>query len=356
MLLIGPKRDSAASTAWDRCFFDGKLLLTISRNRLTKGNSIMPNRLPLRVFASLAAALPAIALPATLSAQDDVYLPPLAPLPEAEVRSLPPEYRTAPLPAQESAQAPAQSYSLGEVTSIGADGVETVTRTRRIDARAPAQAVVPAGYPQTYAPTAYAPPSYVPAPYAPAQPYAPVAYAPGPVVFERAQWIEECRRRTAGRNNNDTGLIIGGLLGAIAGGVAGYEIAGAGDRVLGTALGVGGGGLIGGLLGSLFGGRKKNRYDCEAALDGYMTQFGTPVPRIASREIPAYSYGYGQQAGYGSYYYAPPQQVVLVPVRTEVQQQVVVRESERFETIPGRTRVIPGPAPLPSPKMIKGGR
>lgn len=42
--------------------------------------------------------------------------------------------------------------------------------------------------------------------------------------------------------------------------------------------------------------------------------------------------------------------MVLVPVRTEVQQQVVVRETERFETIPGR-RIIP--APRPSAKMIK---
>ena len=318
----------------------------------------MPNRLPLRVFASLAAALPALALPATLSAQDDVYLPPLAPLPEAQVRDLPPEYRTAPLPAQGSTESFAQSVTLGEVTTIGPDGVETVTRTRRIDARTPdaAASVSPGPHslgriPMSQVP--YTPPAYAPASYAPPV-YAP-SYAPAPVVFERAQWLEECRRRTAGRNNNDTGLIIGGLLGAIAGGVAGYEIAGAGDRVLGTALGVGGGGLIGGLLGSLFGGRKKNRYDCEAALDGYMTQFGAPDTRIASREIPAYPYGYGQQAGYASYYYAPPQQVVLVPVRTEVQQQVVVRETERFETIPGASRIIPDRVPA-SPKLIKADR
>lgn len=298
---------------------------------------IMPNRMPLRVLASLTAVLPALALPAAANAQSDVYLPPIGALPEAEVRRLPPEYRTAPLPAQ--------AFSQGEVSTYGPDGIETITRTRRIEARTPPQAVAPAGYPLSYAPPVYAPPVYAPA-----------AYAPAPVVFERQQWLDECRRRTAGRNNNDTGLIIGGLLGAIAGGVAGYEIAGAGDRVLGTALGVGGGGLIGGLLGSLFGGRKKNRYDCEAALDGYLTQFGAPGTRIASREIPAYPYGYNQQAGFGGYHYAAPQQVVLVPVRTEVQQQVVVRETERFETIRGSSRVIPAPAPRPSPKLIKGGR
>lgn len=44
----------------------------------------------------------------------------------------------------------------------------------------------------------------------------------------------------------------------------------------------------------------------------------------------------------------------MVPVRTEVQQQVVVRETERYETytVPGAARVI-DPAPRPSPKMIK---
>jgi hypothetical protein len=45
--------------------------------------------------------------------------------------------------------------------------------------------------------------------------------------------------------------------------------------------------------------------------------------------------------------------MVMVPVRSEVQQQVVVRETERYETytVPGAARIIPAP----SPKMIKGG-
>ena len=157
-----------------------------------------------------------------------------------------------------------------------------------------------------------------------------------------------------------TGAIIGGLLGAIGGGIAGYEIAGAGDRVLGTVLGVGGGSLIGGLIGSLFDGdRKKNLYDCEAALDSYLTAYGAPAPRLASREIaypypaaPAYGYSYPQAYSYG-YTYAPPQQVVLVPVRTEVQQQVVVRETTREETytVPGASRIIT--EPRPSGKLIR---
>ena len=250
-------------------------------------------RLPLRTLIRLGVALPVFSLAGVASAQNYSDLPPLAPMSEAEMRDLPVEYRTAPMVMQ------------SEVTVTVDNGVETITRTRRIDATRPALPAAPAG-PQGYPAHAYPPQGYAHHGYAP-------AYA-APVVFERDQWIEECRRRTKGQNRDQTGLIIGGLLGAIAGGVAGYEIAGAGDRVLGTALGVGGGGLIGGLLGSLFGGDKaKNRYDCEAALDSYLSQYGTPGGRIASREIayapPAYGHGYG--GGYSYVYsYAPPPQMV----------------------------------------------
>lgn len=289
-------------------------------------------RLPLRTLTSLGMILPALGLPAVAGAQNYSDLPPLNRMNEAEVRSLPAEYRTAPTPASE--------------TVIGADGVETIIYTRRIGEPSPA----------TAAPQSTAPQGYI------QHGAAPVVYASAPVVFERDQWLDECSRRTAGRNNSDTGLIIGGLLGAIAGGVAGYEIAKVGDRTLGTVLGAGGGGLLGGLLGNLIGGgKKKDRYDCEAALDSYLSQYGMPNTRIASREIAyptsappayAYGYGYGYPAGYSSgYAYAPPPQMVLVPVRTEQQQQVVVRENMREETyyVPGAARVIPAP----SPKMIK---
>jgi hypothetical protein len=33
------------------------------------------------------------------------------------------------------------------------------------------------------------------------------------------------------------------------------------------------------------GGGDKKRYDCEAALDAYLSQFGAPGPHHASREI-----------------------------------------------------------------------
>lgn len=62
------------------------------------------------------------------------------------------------------------------------------------------------------------------------------------------------------------------------------------------------------------------------------------------------SYGYPMADAY-----APPPQMVMVQVRRDMPQQVVVRETVREEryTVPGAVRVIP--APQPSPKMIKGG-
>lgn len=262
-------------------------------------------------------------------------LPPLSP---AEVRTLPPEYRTGPMLADRTE------------TSIGADGVETITRTRFIPAQTtvpvtPAQPQMPAAYPGAY-------PAGVP------MQQFPMGYGAQPAVFERQQWIDECRRRTAGRNRNDTGTIIGALLGAIGGGIGGNLIAGAGDKLLGTVVGGAAGGLGGGLIGGLFNGRKRDRYDCEAALDSYLSQ-SIPTQRMASRQIPmgpayaapSYGYGYGYPVMMQpSYYYAPPQQDVVVPVRYEQQQQVVVRKTVREEVVPGAARIIPDRRPT---KLIK---
>jgi hypothetical protein len=297
-----------------------------------------------KLLATLPLAALALAAPALAQAP---AAPALAPLGEAEMRSLPPEYRSA----------PAASTVTEKIEVI--DGVETITRTRRIDLPAPAapQAAMPQGYPYPYGA------AYVAA--------WPVAYPPAPVVFEREQWLAECRRRTAGKSKDETGTIIGALLGGLVGGAAGYEIAGAGDRVLGTALGIGGGGLIGGLIGSRFNRRKTDQYDCEAALDAYLSQPGPPM-RIASREIaspapaypapayaaPAYFYPYAYAYPAYGYGYPPLAEMVLVPVRSQVPQQVVVRETVREESYPAPT---PGaarsiPASRPSAKMIKPGR
>ncbi|HSF11932.1 MAG TPA: hypothetical protein VLA50_03085, partial [Erythrobacter sp.] len=82
----------------------------------------LPLRPNLRTALRLGVILPAVALPALAGAQNYSDLPPLAPLGEAEVRALPPEYRSAP------------TSVVTEETVTDVNGVETITRTRRIEA------------------------------------------------------------------------------------------------------------------------------------------------------------------------------------------------------------------------------
>lgn len=275
-----------------------------------------------------------LALPAAASAQ--TYP---APMSDEDVQALPPEYRTGPAVADYSE------------TVVDENGIETITRTRRIESTAPypAQRVRydEQGYERRYAP-------------APSYGYAPTS------VFERDQWIAECERRTSGRDGDEKGGIIGGLLGAIAGGIVGNRVSD-GERLGGTLIGAGIGGIGGLVIGSLIGGARDDSgdYDCEAALDSYLSQYGQPgTYRVASRSIPAPAYapaptqyGYGYAPGYPpyGYNYASPQQVVYVPVQYEVQQRVIVRETVREEVVPGASRAIPRPVPAPrEPQYIKG--
>ncbi len=292
-------------------------------------------RSSLRAMTGLAVALPALSMAAPAMAQAE--LPPL-PVPSqvgpTEVRTVPP------VPVAPTAR----PLGYEEETIVGPDGVETITRTRRIERSVP--------YPGNVQRERYAPQQAYPRHYAP-YPGGPVGHAP--VVFEREQWLQECRRRTSGRSEKEKGGIIGGLLGAVAGGIIGNRVAD-GERLAGTLIGAGTGGLAGLLLGNLIGGGKKNdRYDCEAALDGYISQYGQPG---AARTIPYPAGGYGYpgyapaytgQYGYSAACGCQQPQVVWVPVQTEVRQRVIVRETVREERIPG-SRYIP---PAPSPKMIK---
>jgi len=288
-------------------------------------------RSSLRAMTGLAVALPALSLAVPAMAQSE--LPPLpvpAQIEPVEVQSVPP-IPTANLPRP----------SFDTESTVGPDGVETITRTRRIERSTPYPNTVKRGpfiqqnaYPHGH--TTY--------------PGGPVG--PAPVVFEREQWLEECRRRTSGRSEKERGGIIGSLLGAVAGGIIGNRVAGSGERLAGTLIGAGTGGLGGLLLGNLIGGGKKNdRYDCEAALDGYTSQYGQPG---AARTVaypggyPGYAPAYTGHFGYSSACGCQQQQVVWVPIRTEVRQRVIVRETVREERIPG-ARIIP----RPSPKMIK---
>jgi len=290
-----------------------------------------------RAVAGIALAT-ALAIPAVASAQTYTQ----APMSDAEVEALPAEYQSGPVTTETVER------------TVGADGIETITRTRRIETRTP----------YTNEPAGYGAPHYQ---------YS--GYAPASTVFQRDQWIDECERRTAGHADSDKGGIIGGLLGAIAGGIIGNRVAD-GERLAGTLIGGGVGGIAGVLLGNLIGGGRdaNGDYDCEAALDAYLSQHGYPgaMPvRYASRSIPApypayappvqYGYGYGYAPAY-SYTYQAPQQIVYVPVRYEQRQRVIVRETTREETVPGASRVIPAPAPAPvpvpapapAPRYIKG--
>ena len=172
--------------------------------------------------------------------------------------------------------------------------------------------------------------------------------------FDRSAWLEECRDRVGGGQRRDgNGNVIGGLLGAAAGGLIGNRIAGRGDRLGGSLIGAG----VGGLAGLAIGGAidRGNRADRDEVAD-YCEQY-----------LAYYSNGYGQQG-----YYRSHQQMVLVPVMVQVPQRAVTREIITYETVqehvttyeevPVRRRVTPQPtkrikvAPQPSKRTryIKG--
>lgn len=291
--------------------------------------------------AGLALATPGMAQSADLPPLPD--LPPVgsppSPMSPQEVQTLPPEYRSLP--------------TNSETTTIGEDGVETITRTRRIPSSAPM-----ADQQAQYQPAA---PGYGPG-YAPAAPV-PAPYGAAPVVLDRASWLAECRRRTEGLDDSARSRTIGSLIGAIGGGIIGNSL-GDGDRLGETLLGAGVGAAAGALAGDAIGGDgDRDDYDCEDALESYLAQ---PQPaRVASRTIPAPAYGYAQPGypyGYAPVYgygYAQPPQTVLVPIQTMQPQRVIVRETVREEmvpatrSIPPRPAPAPAPSPSPSPKMIK---
>lgn len=112
----------------------------------------------------------------------------------------------------------------------------------------------------------------------------PAALQPEPRV--KAAWLGECRRRMAyyyddGRGGIGTGGILGVIAGGVAGGFIGDAIAGHGDKVLGAGLGAAGGAILGGLAGSAIDKAAKKRklanqrYDyCEAYFDDYYRTAG----------------------------------------------------------------------------------
>lgn len=257
----------------------------------------------------------------------------------------------APVLAQDSGPIPAEyqqvpaEYAQTSTETVD-DGVETITRTRWIRREA-ARDIDPMAKATDDVP--------------PHSHYNQGGYGAYPVAFDRETWLAECYARTRGVEREKKGGIIGALLGAITGGIIGNRVWDS-ERLAGTLIGGVGGGLAGAAIGSAIdSGRSRDdeRYDCDAALDRYMSGASYPAGRLASRSIPAYGYGYAPVMAYApiyapAYAYAP-QQMTMIETREEIPQQVIVRESVREEWYEemGSERIIEEvPVPGPSPKVV----
>lgn len=201
----------------------------------------------------------------------------------------------------------------------------------------------PMAHGHSHATTIVAPPPHG---YAPPHPY-PTAYPHAAPPFDRGAWLANCRERIHGVSREDRGGVIGGLLGAAAGGVIGNR-AWDSERLAGTLLGAGVGGLAGLAIGSAIGaaGDRKREDECAWHLDRYMA---------AGHQGYGYShpgYGYGYSYGYPA--------IAYVPVLVAVPQRAVMRETvtEEWIDVPvhtgprTHTKVIREHAPVPD-KRIK---
>lgn len=168
--------------------------------------------------------------------------------------------------------------------------------------------------------------------------------------FDRAAWLDDCRLRTRSIHNADErASIIGGLLGAVAGGVVGNRVYD-GNRLAGSLIGAGVGGLAGLAIGAAIdtAGKRRRADDCAMYLERYMSGgYGQPTY--------AYGYGYNQGYGYGAMTYMPV--LVAVPQRQVVREYV----TEEYVDVPVRSRTIHetrvvrerAPAPARHDKRVK---
>lgn len=259
----------------------------------------------------------------------------------------------APAMAQDSTEIPAEYQSVpAEYADMAlrtdGDGVETITRTRWIRHEATRDMAHPDD--------ADAPHKY----------YHHQGYAPYPVTLDRETWLAECHARTQGLDRKKRGGVIGALLGAITGGIIGNRVWDS-ERLAGTLIGGGVGGLAGAAIGSAIDSRDRSddyRYDCEAALDRYMTGASYPAGHMASRSMgggygPAYGYApmmaYAPVVAYAPAYAYAPQQMTMIEMREEIPQQVIVRENVREEWYEemGKERIIEEvPVPGTPSKLI----
>ena len=219
-------------------------------------------------------------------------------------------------------------------------------------------AVAPPPVPPLPAPMMHAPPLGAPiagpAPHGHARSPHPHAHGGPPPMgyrpvapFDRDAWLADCRERIRGVGREERSGVIGGLLGAAAGGVIGNR-AWDSERLAGTLLGAGVGGLAGLAIGSAIGaaGDRRREDECAWHLDRYLAG---GYPRHAYGH-PGYGHAF---AGYGY------PTVAYVPVLVAVPQRAVVRETvtEEWIDVPVRSRshghgkVIRTHAPAPDKRV-----
>jgi len=272
--------------------------------------------------------------------------------------------------AERAAGAPFTQTIANTAAPIATSAAQSVLQSTRVPAVrtiAPTAAAAGPIYAKTaarVAPAQTAASYYQPQYYQTAQRTIPAQTFPAaqavPVQYTREQWLEECYRRTGGKSNREKGNIIGGLLGAIAGGVLGNRVWDS-ERLAGTLIGAGTGGLLGAVAGGLLGGRKKSDYDCQEVLDAHMEAYSsgqfqtTPVQYApqpyytAARTIPAQPVQY---VAVPVQTYAQP--VTMIETQVAVPQRAVVREyvTEEWVEEPVRERVIEEPRPVKRVKRV----
>ena len=159
----------------------------------------------------------------------------------------------------------------------------------------------------------------------------------------RDEWLGECRRRAARRDDGLGGAVIGGLVG----GLAGNRIAGRGHRTVGTIAGAAVGAVAGAAIDKAEdSGRPRD--ECETYLDDYYARYSQP----AGYGYPGY--GYVQQ-GYapanGCCGAAVPMMMVPVMMVSRPMPECTETVETIYEDVPLRRRVYRAPRPVPDKRI-----
>ena len=192
----------------------------------------------------------------------------------------------------------------------------------------PAYPAAPAGMP------AHALPAYPGGPYpgeavhpgdvAEYPPPLPPVPSVGYTAADREAWLGDCRAEYYGEDERKGGF-LGGLLGAVTGGLIGHEVTGGSDtrRIGGTLIGAGVGGLAGLAIGSVIGAASDHERidECEAYLRRYEAGYGHDRP----------GYRYHQAYGHAAYGYPMTMMMVPVQIQTHYSYSEPIRRHKEIE-------------------------